>query len=299
MKTNSLPGSQDGTEEPEQNRDVNALFSSFRLDQTSYRTFNRHRNPKTPEREGIPHPESQHKDRVQIGVFSPMGGSGKSTLSTSLGSILWQLGRRVLLVDTSPWHVLAFHYGATSVRPGIRSFFAPGGQEQAVHILAWDQSDAGMPDVNNFAATTPLDCVLFDLGGVAGELLLSYLRECDIVLVPLLPDPSAVRLAEAAKTFLGKLQPSPARVMFVINQMDDSPVSKEVQTNLAQALGEQLLSTPIYRQPEVQQALSDGVVLPFYAPKAQAVSVCNEIARWLKVPEPSAVSKNQQRWCER
>lgn len=228
-----------------------------------------------------------------------MGGSGKSTLTTSLGSILWQLGRRVLLVDTSPWHVLAFHYGATSVRPGIRSFFAPGGQEQAVHILAWDQSDAGLPDINSLAATTPLDCVLFDLGGVAGELLLSYLRECDIILVPLLPDPSAVRLAEAAKTFLSKLQPFHARVMFVLNQMDDSSLSKEVQTNLAHTLGELLFSTPIYREAEVRQALSDGVVLPFHAPKAQAVSVCNEIARSFKVPEASALSKKQQRWSER
>jgi cellulose biosynthesis protein BcsQ len=228
-----------------------------------------------------------------------MGGSGKSTFTASLGGILWRLGRRVLLVDTSPWQVLAFHYGAADARPGKRSFFAPGAQELPVHILAWDHHDAGIPDLNSFSATTPLDCVLFDLGGVAGETLLAYFRECDILVVPLLPDSSAVRLAESLKALIQKAQPSPRRVMFVINQMDDSSQAKEVREHLSQSLGDQLLPTPILRQPEIQQALAEGFVLPYYAPEAQAVSVYNEIAQWLKVPEATAVAKKQQRWSER
>ena len=292
------PACHDLAEKVEPNHDVNALFSALRLDQTHYQSFSRRRNVSPPEQ--IAKTENiafQREGRVHIGVFSPMGGSGKSTLSTSLGSMLCQLGRRVLLVDTSPWQVLAFHYGATEARPGKRSFFAPGGRDSAVHILARDQNDVGVPDLDSFVATTPVDCVFFDLGGVLGEILLAYLRECDVVLVPLLPDSSAVRLAAAVKLLLGKLKPSPARVMFVINQMDDSPIAKRVQTLLMQAHGEQLFSSAIFRQPEVQQALADGVVLPFYAPKSQAISVFDEIVRWLQIPE-AASTKTVQRWSE-
>jgi chromosome partitioning protein len=87
--------------------------------------------------------------------------------------------------------------------------------------------------------------------------------------------------------------------MYVVNQMDDSPLAKEALTSLTQLLGDQLLKKPIYRQPEIQEALAEGIVLPLYAPKAQAVAVCNEIARWLELPKSAAFSKGKQRWSER
>lgn len=286
-------------EDAEPNRDVNALFSSLRMDQATYQSFTRHRGPKAVERAPEKKiPEPRNEGRVHVGIWSPMGGSGKSTLTSSLGSLISQLGRRVLLVDTSQWQTLAFHYGASEARAGKRSFFAPGSEDLAVHILALDQNDTGFPDLNNFTATIPLDCVLFDLSGVSGEQLLVYLQECDIIIVPLLPDASAVRLAGVAKTVLDKLQPSPSRVMFVINQMEDTALAKEVRAQLIQSLGEQLFPSAIDRHAVVQQAQAHGVVLPFYSPKAQSISVLNEITRWLNIPE-AALARPLQRWSER
>jgi MinD-like ATPase involved in chromosome partitioning or flagellar assembly len=281
------------------NQDVAALFSNLQLNNMNYQPFARRRITKTFDEVtevASPAPASPAQGkRVHVGVFSPMGGSGVSTLTVSLGSILCKLGRRVLLVDTSPWQALAFHFGATEARSGKRTFFAPGSRDFKVHILACDESR--FPDLESFTAATPVDCLLFDLGGVSGETLSVCLRECDILLVPLLPDPSAVRLAKAVKLLLTKLGTSAPRVRFVLNQMDDSPDAKEVQALLGRSLGEDFFSVAISHQPDVHNAIADGVVLPFYAPEAQATSVCHEIVRWLQVPEMN-MKKIELRWSE-
>ncbi|HTF69138.1 MAG TPA: hypothetical protein VK638_41295 [Edaphobacter sp.] len=71
------------SEDPEPNRDVDALFSSFRLDQLSYRTFGRHRSPKPPKQAETVVADSSRPEHVRIAIFSPMGGAGKSTLAES------------------------------------------------------------------------------------------------------------------------------------------------------------------------------------------------------------------------
>jgi MinD-like ATPase involved in chromosome partitioning or flagellar assembly len=282
------------------NQDVAALFSNLQLNNMHYQPFTRRRVTKTfdeaTEVVSLTPASPAQGTQVHVGIFSPMGGSGMSTLTVSLGSILCKMGRRVLLVDTSPWQALAFHFGAIEARSGKRTFFAPGSRDLKIHILACNES-ASFPDVESFATATSVDCVLFDLGGLSRETLSACLPECDILLVPLLPDPSAVRLAKAVKMLLDKLGPSAPRVQFVLNQMDDSPNAKEVQALLAQFLGGDLFPVAISHQPDVHNAIADGVVLPFYAPEAQATSVCNEIARWLQVPEMN-LKKTELRWSE-
>lgn len=287
------------SEDPESNRDVNALFSSFRLDKSSYRTFGRHRTPKPPEQFEIAAADSSRPEQVRIGIFSPMGGSGKSTLVASLGSILWQHNKRVLLVDAAPWPTLACHYGATTTRPGMRSFFPPEGKDLPVRILGREPNNLPIPEMDNYLRTDPADYILFDLSGVSGQELVTCLAECQILLIPLIPDPSAVRYAEAVKDMLSTLPNPPERVLYVVNQMDESPVAKTVYTNLNQLLDHQIFKKPIYRQVEIQESLSEGVVLPFFAPKSQATLVCSEIAQWLEIPKPAANTKTQRRWNER
>jgi MinD-like ATPase involved in chromosome partitioning or flagellar assembly len=282
------------------NKDVAALFLNLHLNDTHYQPFPRRRVIKTSDEVvevmGTQTQPPVYEDRVQIGIFSPMGGSGTSTLTASLGSILCQLGRRVLLVDTSPWQGLAFHFGAMEARPGKRTFSAPGSRDSKIHILACSGT-ACFPDLESVFATTPVDCVLFDLGNGSGDTSSACLRECDILLVTLLPEPSAVWLAKAVKLLLTKLGISAARVQFVINQMDGSRAAQEVRVLLEKSLGEDLFPTPINRQPEVHNAVANGVVLPCYAPEAQATVVCHEIVQWLQVPEMNT-KKTELRWCE-
>lgn len=286
------------SEDSDQNRDVNALFSSFRVDQIGYRTFSRHRAAKPTETLERVQGEAQRQTVNRIAVFSPMGGSGKTMLTASLAAVLWQQGKKVLLVDASPWLSLAFHYGASEARPGLRSFFAPG-NDLPVRIFARDITGSAAPDIETLVATTPTDYVLFDLSGISSGELSGYLQQISTLIVPLVPDLSAGRYAEAMRALLSKLPNPPQRVLYVINQMEDTPLAKEACANLSQVFGENLLVNPIYHQNEVREALAEGIVLPLYAPEAQAVPVCNEIVQWLEAPKPAASSKPQKRWSER
>jgi chromosome partitioning protein len=286
------------SEDPESNHDVNALFSSFRLDQSTYRTFGRHRNPKPSEQPEIVVADPSRPEQVRIGVFSPMGGAGKSTLVSSLGSILWQHGKKVLLVDAAPWPTLAFHYGASMSRPGMRSFFAPGSTELPVRILSRDPNNPAI-SMGDDLRTDPAEYILFDLSGISGKELAAYLDECQILLIPLVPNTSAMRCVETVEDQLSTLPTPHDRVLYVINQMDESPLAKTVYANLKHQLGEQVFQKPINRQREIQESLAEGVVLPFFAPKSQAAAVYSEIAQWLELPRPASLSRTQQRWSER
>ena len=110
-------GDAENSKDAPANRDVAALFSNLQLNPEQYQAFDRRRPAKIsqnaadiPRRESplLPSHANGGPTGLHIGVFSPMGGAGTSTLTASVGSILCELGRRVLLVDTSQWQALAF-----------------------------------------------------------------------------------------------------------------------------------------------------------------------------------------------
>jgi cellulose biosynthesis protein BcsQ len=281
------------------NRDVAALFSNLKLNPEQYQAFDRRRPAKIPQNAAdIPRREipllSSHANGGQtvlyIGVFSPMGGAGTSTLTASVGSILCELGRRVLLVDTSQWQALAFHFGANEMGSGVRTFVAPRPRDLRIHILACDESASQFFDLANFAVTKPVDCVLFDLGGLSGDALNLRLRQCDALFVPMIPDPSVVRLANAVMLLLGDLGATAPRVTFVLSKMDDSSDAASIQALLSHELGPHLFPSAIFQQVEVHDAIAVGVALPFYAPEAQACSICHELVEWLEIHQTSPKS---------
>jgi cellulose biosynthesis protein BcsQ len=284
-----------------EDQDIKALFSSFRIDQNSYRTFTRHRNSKPVEAsvlETVQSTAPRPGSGSRIAIFSPMGGSGKSILAATLAAVLWQLGRNVLLVDASPWSSLAFHFGASSARPGMRSFFAPG-SDLPVRLLSRDTDESSLPQLETYLVDEPADHVILDLSGVAGSELVSSLEESTQVLVPLIPDASALRAAASVSALVSRLRTPPERMMYLVNQMQDTLLARDTFAGLSQALGDQLYSKPIYCQGEIQEATAEGITLPFYAPQSEAVAVCHEIVQWIDLPRPSEVSKPQLRWSER
>ena len=280
------------------NNDVAALFTNLKLQHGHYQPFTRRQSAKIlPQISEPPAIEPVAHARTQIGIFSPAGGSGKSLLVAGIGSVLCQKGKRVLLVDVSPWPSLAFHFGATETRSGRRTFFAPGLQKNPIHLLYCGEGKTCFPDLTEFSASIPIDYVLFDLSGVSGDQLLSYLSECDRVLVPLLPDPSAVRIAAAVVSLIESLGTAAPQFSFILNNMDDSAASKEVHEALIRSLGTRLLPAVILNQPEVRKALQDGVVLPFHVPEAQASLVLGELALSLAKPEKVSLAVDS-RWIE-
>jgi cellulose biosynthesis protein BcsQ len=315
-------GDGEGSKDALTNRDVAALFSNLQLNPEQYQAFSRrrpatiaqktadiprhgipllprHEVPLSPKRE-IPLLSRHANDGatvLHIGVFSPMGGAGTSTLAVSVGSILCEMGRRILLVDTSQWQALAFHFGANELVSGVRTFVAPHPRDLRILILACDENALQSLDLDSFAATKPVDCVVFDLGRLSGDALNLCLRQCDALFVPMAPDPSAVRLANAVMLLLGDLGTTAPRVTFVLNKMDDSSNAGDVQALLSHELGPHLFPSVILQQVEVHDAVAVGVALPFYAPEAQASSVCHELVQWLQLQRANLVGQ-ALRWSE-
>ena len=67
-----------------------------------------------------------------VAVFSLAGGVGKTSLAATLGRALSSRGERVLLVDTAPYGLMPFYFGAHDQRPGaLRTFSPPGTSSDA------------------------------------------------------------------------------------------------------------------------------------------------------------------------
>ena len=60
-----------------------------------------------------------------IAVFSFAGGVGKTSLIATLGRALASHGERVLLVDTTPFGLLPFYFGARDLKAGVVRTFTP------------------------------------------------------------------------------------------------------------------------------------------------------------------------------
>jgi hypothetical protein len=155
----------------EPDRDVVALFSNLQLNPAHYQRFSRRRPAKMTETAiEMPHPAQDRPSAIRVGVFSPMGGAGATTLVVSLGSILCEFGEQILLVDTSQWQSLVYHFGASKSHSGKRTFVAPGSRGLKIHILACEDGTFRFSTLDSLPVVAPLDCVLLDLGGLVGFL---------------------------------------------------------------------------------------------------------------------------------
>jgi cellulose biosynthesis protein BcsQ len=301
--------------------DIEKLFSRLNLDHTQYQRFGHPRTdyemgipalaegglPKIDET-GIAYPpvsltalevpvrDASPQKLLHVGVYSPMGGSGKSMLAASMGALLCHMGRRVLLVDTSPWKTLTFHFGAQEAKEGMRIFYAPDGGGASVHVLSCDSS-LPPPDLSTLATSTPMDSVIFDLGGLSEDLAPLWLKACDRVIIPLLPTSPALVMASATREKIYALGFDSEKFIFVLNLMDRTPASSRVKMLLGELLSEQLFAEGIERQEIVDEALGEGIVLPYYAPNSQAARVCREIVGWLRLPELTQ-KRTARQWIE-
>jgi len=304
----------ESTGETQPARDVEKLFSTLNLGHAHYQRFGQPRaNPATFQEPPVATTmdvasttssplsatlitETLGQERLRVGFYSPMGGSGKSLLTASIGALLCQLGWRTAMIDTSPWQTLSFYFGAQNVKPGKRTFSVPGGDGACVHVLNCSPSFT-YSDLSSFMSTTPVDCVLFDLGGLYEDNALAWLKTFDYIVIPLLPTVQAPIIASATREKILALGCDSEKFIFVLNFMDQTPVVVRTKKLLGELLQKQLFPSAIEHQQAVDEALSEGVVLPYFAPNSQAVNVCHEIVNWFHLPELKQ-KRTARRWIE-
>jgi chromosome partitioning protein len=145
-------------------------------------------------------------------VCCQKGGVGKTTTAVTLGGLLAQRGRRVLLVDMDPQGSLSAYFGVDpqTVSPSLFELFAP--QADVGHLAAQAVRPTGVEGLMLLPASTALatlerrvgpqpgmgrvlqralegfgpryDFVLFDNAPSLGVLLINALAACDQVLIP-------------------------------------------------------------------------------------------------------------------
>ena len=128
-----------------------------------------------------------------VAVFSLAGGVGKTSLVATLGRALSSRGERVLLVDTAPYGLMPFFFGAHDQRPGVLRTFSPPGTsgDAPIQMVTLDPDpltpEAAAPEelsaeISKYSRGASR--VIVDLATASGETTRRVLKMSPLVLVP-------------------------------------------------------------------------------------------------------------------
>jgi cellulose synthase operon protein YhjQ len=257
---------------------------------------------------------SRERTRIPVlAVFSFAGGVGKTCLIATLGRALLSLGERVLLVDTAPFGMLPFFYGARDQRPGVlRTFIPPdAGHDSRIDILALDierfGAEGNVPEPITqeiLRHSNGADRILIDLATASINIVRRILRMSPTVLVPVMPDVGSVASVSSIEQFFERNSSGTGETIspfYIFNQFDESQrLHRDVREVLRSQLRERLLPFALRRSSGVSEALADGMTVMDYAPDSSAAEDYARVAGWLR----SMVASSQRgphsaRWSER
>ncbi len=248
-----------------------------------------------------------------VAIFSLAGGVGKTSLVATLGRALSARGERVLLVDTAPYGLLPFFFGARDQRPGLlRTFSPPGNSGDApIQMVTIDPEGLGPDSANQDALSGEITTysrgasrVIVDLATASGATTRRVLRLAPLVLVPLVPDMNSVVSFSSIDSFFqhnGNAQAKPPLPFYVLNQFDPSlPLHLDIREVLREQLGDRLLPFVLRRTPAVSEALAEGMTVMDYAPNSTVAEDFGSLAGWVKSQSAAASSTYRGvRWSER
>jgi cellulose synthase operon protein YhjQ len=247
-----------------------------------------------------------------VAVFSLAGGVGKTSLVATLGRALSARGERVLLVDTAPYGLLPFFFGARDQRPGmLRTFSPPGNSGDApIQMVTIDPEGMGPDNTSQEPLSTEIGTysrgssrIIVDLATASGATTRRILRMSPLVLVPLIPDMNSVVSFSSIDSFFQHNGPASAKALphYVLNQFDPSlPLHLDIREVLREQLGDRLLPFVLRRTPAVSEALAEGMTVMDYAPNSTVAEDFGNLASWVKSQSaPASSTYRGVRWSER
>ena len=267
-----------------------------------------------------------------LAVFSLAGGVGKTSLIASLGRALSSRGERVLLVDTAPYGLLPFFFGARDQRPGMLRTFnppvvssdapvqlvtldpegpAPGlaaaevstGRKDATQDEQQPVQDWLSQEVSRYSRS--VNRVLVDLPSASGATTRRILRLAPTVVVPVLPDMNSVVSVGSIESFFrnnaGPENGKQIMPYYLLNQFDYSlPLHLDVREVLREQIGDRLLPFALRSSPAVSEALAEGMTVIDYAPNSIAAEDYSNLAGWVRsLSAPATQNYRGVRWSER
>lgn len=247
-----------------------------------------------------------------LAVFSLAGGVGKSSLAATLSRVLSSRGERVLMVETTPFSLLPFFFGARDRRPGVLRTFAPPEtcNDAPVQMIALDTDllpagssgdDPLITEISRYAGGASR--VIVDISTASAAVARRIMRLSPLVLVPVVPDMNSVVNAGFIDAFFQRhddpLQSS--EVYYVLNRFNPSlPLHLDVREVLRERLGGRLLPFALHRAPAVSEALAEGMTVVDYAPTSAAAEEFSSLAAWVKARSaPAGMAARAARWIEK
>jgi cellulose synthase operon protein YhjQ len=248
-----------------------------------------------------------------LAVFSLAGGVGKTSMVATLGRALSARGERVLLVDTTPFGLLPFFFGARDQRPGVLRTFSPpaASGDASIQMVTVDPETLGPELAANEALSGEIGKhargvgrVIVDLATASGSTTRRVLRLSPLVLVPVVPDMNSVVSVSSIDAFFQRNSGTagkPSLPYYVLNQFDASlPLHLDVREVLREQLGDRLLNFALRRAPAVSEALAEGMTVMDYAPNSTVAEDFGNLAGWVKsLSAPASSSYRGVRWSER
>ena len=226
-------------------------------------------------------------------ICSTGGGSGKTTISATLGRAFSMTGENVLMIHGAQQSSTPLHFGAQLTEPyRLRTFVPPVRNQGSVHILGHEFDDGSkanedsggwlLREVNSLQGE--VDRCILEISSPWGSegSMLSLARVCLVVLTPDVN--SILALAGFRKLFeRGGGARHPLTTYFLLNKFDpESAFHAEVRQSLKVQLGSRLLPFCIRRNDAIAEALAAGMTVLDYAPKSGLAEDFERLASWAR-----------------
>lgn len=241
-----------------------------------------------------------------IAVVSPLGGSGRTTVTAHLATLLAGQGQPCLAVDLSAQNLLGRHLGmcepsmqgwaplaAAGQWWGDGSFdntdgvgVLPFGQAsldtiEAIHRQLQDQPRWLLDQMEWL--DVPADCtVLLDTPVWPSPLTQAALRCADSVLVTLEASARACADPGGMQAMLQESTAAPGRHGVLVTRFDPRRVShREALGTLRQQWGGQLIPYTLHEDDNIPRALAQSMCVGSFAPQAQSAHDLQGVCNWL------------------
>jgi cellulose synthase operon protein YhjQ len=227
-----------------------------------------------------------------LAFVSLAGGVGKTTLVASLGCALASQGESVLLVETNPYALLPFFFGATDLSGAASRVSASFTSAAPIHLMtsAIEPDEPQSSNEQQIAERIALQArgfnrLLIDVSTASVEITRQILRLSPVIIVVLTPDMASVvslQPLQALFDHLAEDREQPFQLLYLLNQFDPSlSLHADVRSLLTHQLGARLLPIVMERRGAFSEALAEGRTVVDYAPEAQVTQDLNRLAQWL------------------
>lgn len=244
-----------------------------------------------------------------VAIASLKGGTGRTTVTANLASVLAHHGRAAAAFDLDPQNALGLHFGMRPSEPvglswpGIdasrvhdfaarnpgRVPFLPFGAPRGEALANFERDVARDEDwlARKVKLLAPRDCdvLLLDLPAKVGPLTAQALGLADLVLVVLLADAASYATIPRTERLLEDYPPTHDRsrsVSYLLNQTDARhAVDRDVAASVHYTLPGKPLPFTIPRDEAICEALARQRPLLEEAPGSRALDAFFGLATWL------------------